>query len=95
MMKPRTISIGEGTMLVNSEDFLNGYQAGYLAFLLDTRLFQMTNEHVTAVMMEKLEDIDSSEQYSVGYCIGWIATLATKGNNVSVHKQQPEGGLAE
>lgn len=74
-------------MLVNSEDFLNGYQAGHLAFSLDVRLFQVTNEHVTAIMMEKLEDIDCPEQYSIGYCIGWITTLATKGNSAPVQKQ--------
>ncbi len=94
-MKPRTILIGQGTVLVNNEDFLNGYQAGHLAFSLDARLFQMTNEHIAAIMMEKLENIDCPEQYNIGYCIGWTATLATKGNNIPTRRQQQKSGLAE
>ncbi len=69
-------------MLVNSEDFLNGYQAGHLAYMLVCRTFHVTNESITTIMMEKLESMDYPEQYSVGYCIGWIATFAIRGNSV-------------
>lgn len=88
-MKLRTIAIGQGTMLVTNEDFLNGYQAGHLACMLDCRAFALghytcTNDNITAIMMEKLEDVGSKEQYNVGYCVGWIATFALKGDNAHV-----------
>lgn len=84
-MEPRSMAIGKGNMLVDSEDFINGYQAGHLACMLDHRAFAsgdyaITNENLTAIMMEKLENVDYKEQYSVGYCVGWIATFATKEN---------------
>lgn len=77
------MAIGNGTMLVDNEDFINGYQAGHLACMLDCRAFALghyvsTNENITAIMMEKLENVNVPEQYSVGYCVGWIATFATK-----------------
>lgn len=93
-MEPRTLAVGQGIMLVNSEEFLNGYQAGHLACTLDCRAsalghYALTNETLTALMMEKLEDVDCPEQYNVGYCIGWIATFATK----RPHVQQPMAPL--
>jgi hypothetical protein len=36
--------------------------------------------------MEKLEDIDLPWQYGIGYCIGWIATFATKGNHAETRE---------
>jgi hypothetical protein len=86
-MEPRAIVIGQGTMLVDSEDFINGYQAGHLACTSDVRHYEITNENVTAILMEKLEDVDSPVQYSIGYCIGWIATFALKGNPASVKEE--------
>jgi hypothetical protein len=87
-MEPRIITIGKGTMLVDNEDFINGYQAGHLACTLDCRHFPVTNENVIAIFMEKLEDIDLPWQYGLGYCIGWTATLTTKGNSIAFQQQE-------
>lgn len=86
---PRVIVIGSCGVIVYSEDFINGYQAGLLSCILDCRLsfrgqYELTNESITAIIMERLEDVDHSEQYNMGYCIGWIATFATKGTKVVV-----------
>ncbi|MGH2506443.1 MAG: hypothetical protein ACRDHZ_03355 [Ktedonobacteraceae bacterium] len=78
-MEPRTILIGKGTLLVNSEDFINGYQAGHLAYQLQASTTIYTNTRVTEIMMEKLESMEFKEQYSIGFVVGWIATFATKG----------------
>lgn len=84
-IEPRNIAVGKGSILVNNEEFVNGYQAGHLACSLDCRAvvagrYQMTDETIAAVLMEQLENANCSEQYNVGYCVGWIATFATKDN---------------
>jgi hypothetical protein len=99
------MAVGQGTILVNNEDFINGYQAGHLACMLDCRAFASgyyasTNDNITEIMMEKLEDVDLPWQYGIGYCIGWIATFATKdhstpepanGSETSRTSPQPPG----
>lgn len=86
-MEVRTILIGQGTLLVNDEDFINGYQAGHMAYQLQAKAATFTNTSVTEMMMEKLESLEFKEQYSVGFVVGWIATLASKG------QQLGQGGI--
>ncbi|HEU5379652.1 MAG TPA: hypothetical protein VFV38_29870 [Ktedonobacteraceae bacterium] len=81
-MKPRMIHVGKGSILVDNEDFINGYQAGVLACQADCRRFAINNENVGAILTENLENPDKPEQYRIGYCIGWVVTLATKGNTI-------------
>lgn len=75
--------IGKSILLTDSEHFLDGYRAGQLACDVDCSAGQVTNEGLTNIMMEKLESLDFPEQYSVGYCVGWIARFATRENNGS------------
>ena len=77
-MEQRTILVGKGSILVESEHFINGYQAGSLAYRADQRRYIITNQTVTTVLIEKLENPDIPEQYGIGYCVGWIVALATK-----------------
>ncbi len=87
-MEPRTILIGKGTLFVNDEDFINGYQAGHIARQLQASAAIYTNTSITEMMMEKLESLEFKEQYSVGFVVGWIATLVIKG------QQSEEEGMS-
>ncbi len=79
-MKPRVILIGKGSVLVENEQFINGYQAGHMACRIDCRKYAMTSENITGILKEKMEDIRTNEQYCIGYCVGWIATLVIHGS---------------
>ncbi len=95
-MPPRVISIGKGSLLVDSEHFINGYQAGHLAYHQDRKYYPLTYQNMLAILTEQLENPEKPEAYNMGYCVGWIAALATKGGNftqeadVSIHS--PKGG---
>jgi hypothetical protein len=89
-MTPRSIPIGHGFLLVMTEDFLNGFQADHLAYMAEGRTVQFTEERLIALIMEKLESLEYSEPYSVGYVVAWIATLAEKGMKQQKDEQGSE-----
>lgn len=80
-MKQKLVPIGNGFLAITSEDFLNGFQAGHLAFQLDSRAahVHLSDRHLTSLLMEKLESTDTTELYNFGYVTGWFATLANQG----------------
>jgi hypothetical protein len=87
-MISRTIPVGNGSLLITTEDFVNGYQAGHLAYMNHGRTALLTDETLRTLMMDKLEDMGHSERYCVGYVVGWIVSLAHNG------LKQQEGGQA-
>lgn len=78
-MTPRTVPVGKGSLLFTSLDFLNGYQAGHLAYMAEGRTHQFSDASLTTLIMDRLESLEYSEPYSVGFVVGWIVTLACKG----------------
>jgi hypothetical protein len=87
-LTPRTISVGNGSLLITDETFLNGYQAGHLSYMADGRAVQFSDSSLTALIMDKLESMDHPEAYCVGYVVGWISTFASK------EPKRPEGAPA-
>jgi hypothetical protein len=85
-VEPRTILIGQGTLFIHDEDFINGYQAGHLSYRLQATTTTFTNTSVTEMLLDKLASVESREQYSVGFIVGWIATLVLKGQQVATSK---------
>ncbi len=73
------IIIGKGNIIVDNEQFINGYQAGHIACTIDRRKYVMTSDNITGILKEKMEDVQEREQYSIGYCVGWISTFVLKG----------------
>lgn len=78
-MIPRTVPVGAGSLVFSMLDFLNGYQAGHLAYMADGRPVLFTDETLRILVMDRLESLDHTERYCVGYVVGWIVSLATKG----------------
>jgi hypothetical protein len=76
---PRMVPVGRGSLLMTSEEFLNGYQAGHLAYMTEARAVAFSDERLRTLIMDKLESMDDSERYNVGYVVGWIVSLACKG----------------
>ena len=78
-LTPRTISVGSGSLVVTSEAFLNGYQAGHLAYMTDGLATVVTDTSLTTLIIEKLESGEHSDAYNTGFVVGWITTLVNKG----------------
>lgn len=85
-MTARPLSIGNGVIFVASEDFLNGYQAGHLAYMAQRCTAPCTDDELTSMFLEKLEDTASSSLYSIGFIVGWLNTLASKGTRSSARQ---------
>jgi hypothetical protein len=78
-MIPRLVQLGAGSLLFTNLDFLNGYQAGHLAYMTEGRAIQFSDTSLTALIMNRLESLEYTEPYSVGYVVGWLVSLTTKG----------------
>lgn len=78
-MKARLEQIGAGSLLFTKLDFLNGYQAGHLAYMTEGRTVQFSDTSLTTLLMEKLEDLEHTDLYCMGYVVGWLASFTTKG----------------
>lgn len=78
-MKSTTVPMGRGSIIITSEEFLNGFNAGKLTHKNDDYAAPAaTDRHLTSLLMEKLEDVDHTELYNFGYLVGWLATLANR-----------------
>ena len=85
-MELRVITVGKGTIVVDDEDFLNCYQAGHMAYQLQMKKTTSTNKSITDMVMEKLESMEIKEQYSIGYIVGYISTLALKSRHGTLNE---------
>ena len=92
MMDLKLITVGKGSIVSDNEDFLNGYQAGHMACRLEMKQTTFTNTSLTDMMMEKLESMSIPEQFSVGYIVGYIATLTLKGPHQTLNENEDEPG---
>ncbi len=83
---PKPVSVGNGLLVMTTEEFINGYQAGHLAYMSQSRTTILIDETVIIHLLDKLEDIHFTDRYSVGYVVGWIAALVSKGTQVQESK---------
>lgn len=74
-MNPQMTPFGRGFVHITSEEFLNGYQAGHLAYRIARNLYP-SDRHMTSLLMERLECPEQTELYNFGYVVGWLATIA-------------------
>lgn len=78
-MSAKLISIGNGFILLTNEEFASGYQAGHLAFMVEKHRLPCSDQQLTTLFLERLEDLQYSSPYGIGFIVGWITTLANKG----------------
>lgn len=74
----RHVLVGQGCMVMSSEDFVNGFQAGHLSYMLEARTAKFTDEALTTMIKKRREQQEHSERYNAGYIAGWIVALASK-----------------
>jgi hypothetical protein len=74
----RNVSVGQGCIVMTSEDFVNGYQAGHLSYMLEARTVMVTDEALMTLIADRFANKDQSERYNAGYIVGWLAALVCK-----------------
>lgn len=92
-MEEKPVSVGKGFVLAPHEDFLNGYQAGHLTYMAARTKHRelYTDDEITELFLEKLEDVTLSSLYSIGFAVGWLHTVASNGttNHAASGATQP------
>jgi hypothetical protein len=74
----RNVSVGQGCIVMTSEDFVNGYQARHLSSLLEARTEMVTDEALLTLIRDRFASQDHRERYNAGYIVGWLAALVCK-----------------
>lgn len=80
-MEEKPVLVGKGFVLATHEDFVNGYQAGHLAYMAakTKHLGLYTSDEIAKLFFEKLEDMTLSDLYGIGFVVGWLHTVASNG----------------
>ena len=73
---PRTIPVGANQLLLTDEAFLNGYQAGHLAYLAHDRATRFSDTSLRKLLLAMLDNLDFPEAYRFGFVVGWLLTFA-------------------
>lgn len=73
-----SVPVGQGSITMTSEDFVNGYQAGHLSYVLEARARTVTDDALITLIMGRITNKDYNERYSTGYIVGWIVALVSK-----------------
>lgn len=82
MIEPKAISIGTGSILATNRDFVNGFQAGHLAYMAAMKRHPepYTDTYLVELFLNKLESMEYPSSYGIGFAVGWLNTLANRGN---------------
>lgn len=78
-MSAKLVSVGNGFMLVTSEEFATGYLAGHLAYMVERRGIPISDDELSTLFLARLADPQESQLSGIGFLVGWVATLANKG----------------
>ncbi len=74
---PRIIQIGNTAIHATNQDFIQGFEAGNLAFQANQEPY--TDEEVMQLILDKLEDLNCSTSFGLGFSVGWLNALARDG----------------
>jgi hypothetical protein len=75
MLEEKTI--GNLTIAVQDDEFLDGYQAGHLRFRAHYQGQTLSEGDMRLFLARNYFDGSATERYNVGYITGWYAALFT------------------
>lgn len=80
MVGEQPIRFGKGIVIATDRDFVNGFQAGHLAYMAAIKHHPEphTDIYIVELLLERLEDIRLSSAYGIGFALGWLKELATR-----------------
>jgi hypothetical protein len=70
--------LGQATILLADDQFLNGYQAGHLCYMLDYRTKVLSDDEIYHFLAHNLLAPLHPQRWNAGYIIGWIITMHQK-----------------
>lgn len=71
---------------VQDDEFVHGFQIGYLHFKTDFANLIITDDLVYTVITQNIIDVRRFDRHNAGYITGWIAALLEK----QPEQRQPE-----
>lgn len=74
----RSILLGTVTILLTNQQFVDGYQNGYLRFRLSGPSIRMTDYEVYTFLLTNLRDFHYPDRWNAGYVLGWITALVER-----------------
>lgn len=77
MNNPQSVQIGNAVIQASNADFLQGYEAGNLAYSKSQEPYN--DEFIMDMVLEKMEDMDCSTAASIGFVVGFLSALAVMG----------------
>lgn len=72
---PENKQIGNAMVTVEDDDFINGYQTGYLHYFTDYKGKRFTDAQLHAIVAFNINNGTYSFRYNAGYVLGWIAGM--------------------
>lgn len=79
----RSILLGTVTILLTTQQFVDGYQNGYLRFRLSGPSTRMTDYEVYTFLLTNLRDFHYPDRWNAGYVLGWITALLERPTQAS------------
>lgn len=67
--------IGNATIIVTDDDFVNGYQIGYLRYHVDYKGRDLTDRDIYSYIMRTCLDVQHSDRSNAGRIAGWVAAM--------------------
>lgn len=74
---PQEIVIGETTIQTSNQDFINGYQNGYLKFVETYQGKLLSDRHIYDFLVTNITSVQNPSFYNAGYILGWTAALGS------------------
>lgn len=73
--QPECRRLGTTTIQLHDDEFMNGYQAGHMAYGLDVQAKLLTDHDLYAFLSKHLLSVFSTDRFRAGYISGWYAGL--------------------
>ena len=70
--------LGQVTILLADDQFINGYQAGHLCYMLDYRTKLLSDDEIYHFLANSLLTPLHPQRWNAGYIVGWIITMHQK-----------------
>jgi hypothetical protein len=72
------LPIGNTTLLVEDDEFGNGYQVGYLRYITEYKEMLLSDSQVYHFMMQTCLDVSHTDRWNAGVVSGWVAAMHGK-----------------
>lgn len=83
--------IGNATILVSDDTFVNGYQVGYLQYHVDYKGRVLTEQEIYDYIMRTCLDVQRSDRANTGRIVGWLGAMHELRGERKLSVEQEQG----